>query len=116
LLIALGISMLSTASIFLNPRMYNHLPVSFFARTIGFLVLEIVLLVCLWQRQAWARIALVLVLVLVWGIGNLLMSMLRIGASFAFLSLAVPILVDGLRVGAVYLLFRPNSNAWYGKR
>jgi hypothetical protein len=111
LLIALGLSLLSTASIFLNPRMYNHLPVSFFARTIGFLVLEIVLLVCIWQRQAWARIA----LVLVWGIGNLLMSILRIGASFAFVSLAVPILVDGLRVGAVYLLFRPNSNAWYGK-
>jgi hypothetical protein len=70
-------------------------------------------LVCIWQRQAWARIA--LILVLVWGIGNLMMGMLRIGASYPFMNLFVPILVDGLRVGAVYLLFRPASNAWYRK-
>ena len=113
LVIALGFSMLSTASIFLTPSLISRLPASFYARTIGFLVLEIVFLVCIWQRQAWARVG--LVLVLVWGIGNLMMSMLRIGASFAFVSLAVPILVDGLRLAALSLLFRPASNAWYRK-
>jgi hypothetical protein len=113
LVIALGFSVMSTASILLNPSLISRLPASFYARTIGFLVLGIVLLVCIWQRQAWARIA--LILVLVWGIGNLLVSMLRIGSSYPFMNLFVPILVDGLRVAAVYLLFRPASNAWFRK-
>ena len=113
LVIALGISLLSTASILVNPSLISRLPASFYARTIGFLVLEIVLLVCIWQRQSWARIG--LALVVVWGIGNLMMSMLRMGASYPFWNLFVPILLDGMRVWAVYLLFRPASNAWYRK-
>jgi len=114
LVIALGISLLSTTSLLLNPGLIGRLPAWFYARTIGFLVLEIVLLVCIWQRQGWARIG--LALVLVWGIGSLMMSMLRMGASYPFVNLFVPILVDGLRIGAVYLLFKPASNAWYRKQ
>ena len=113
LALALGISLLSTAGIFFTPSLISRLPAMFYATTIGFLILEIVLLICIWQRQGWARIA--LALVLVWGIGNLMMSMLRMGASYPFWTLLTPILVDGLRVGAVYLLFRPASNAWYRK-
>jgi hypothetical protein len=112
LLIALGISMLSVAGYVLRPGVYSRLPASYIARTIGFLGLEIVLLVCIWQRQAWARIG--LALALVWAIGNLSITILRIGGSVAFAStFLVSILVAGLRVWALYLLFRPESNGWY---
>jgi hypothetical protein len=114
LLIALGMSMLSVAGYMLRPGVFSRLPASYFARSIGFQVLEIVLLVCIWQRQAWARIG--LALALVWAIGNLLITILRVGGSVAFAStFLVSILVAGLRVWALYLLFKPESNRWYRK-
>ena len=106
LLISSGISLLSFGVLFRVPGLLTRFPASFF--------FGLVFVIGIWQRQAWARIA--TVLLLVWGIANLLISIPRIGGSVAFApSLFVPILVDVLRVCAVYLLFKPESNAWYRK-
>jgi hypothetical protein len=78
------------------------------------LILWIVLMICVWQRQAWARIA--IALLLFWGITNLMTTGLRMGGSMASAaSLAFPLLIAIMRACAVYLLFRPDSNAWFKK-
>jgi hypothetical protein len=106
LLISSGISLLSFGVLFRVPSLLTRFPASFF--------FGLVFVIGIWQRQAWARIA--TVLLLVWGIANLLISILRIGGSVAFASsLFVPLLVNGLRVWAVYLLFKPESNTWLRK-
>jgi hypothetical protein len=106
LLISCLISMLSLAPALLR------LPPMFLVRTVTLLAAWIVLTILIWQRQAWARIA-ILVLI-VWAVGNLLITSLRIGESgtLAF-SLAFPLLIDALRIAAAYLLFKPESSTWF---
>jgi hypothetical protein len=107
LLISCLIGLLSLASIFLTARM----PALFLMRSVGFWVLWIVLTILVWQRQGWARI--VILLFIAWSVGNLLISMLRIGASGILFTLVFALLVDALRGYAAYLLFKPESNAWF---
>lgn len=83
----------------------------FLVRSIGFLVLWIVLTTLVWQRQTWARIA--IVLLVAWSLGNLMLTGLHV--SLAVFALAVPLLIDTMRIVAALLLFRPQSNAWFKK-
>jgi Na+/proline symporter len=114
LLIAWGIGLLSLSGLFVQPGLIARLPAYFFARTIALAILWIVLTILIWNRQGWARIG--IVLVLVWSIGTLLFNLLRMPGGVAMaVSLAVPVVVDVLRICAVYLLTKPESNKWYSK-
>lgn len=112
LLICCAISIVSVANFVLK---YHRAGTSqYLVRSIGFDVLWILFVVGLWQRQNWARFA-VLVLV-AWGLGNLALSMIRLSSStFAVFAFAIPIVVAGLHLLAAYLIFRPDSNAWFKK-
>jgi hypothetical protein len=115
LLISWGLGLLSFAILFQSASLITHLPVYYFARTAGFSVLGIVLIVCIWLRQAWARIG--MVLFVGWGILTLLIAIQRVpGSSTAMAGLAFPLLVAALRLGGIYFLFKPDSNAWFSKR
>jgi hypothetical protein len=73
-----------------------------------------VLPICIWARQNWARFA--VVVFLVWAIGNLSFTILRYAGSSAIsLTLAIPLLTDAIRVWAAVLLFKPESTAWFKK-
>jgi hypothetical protein len=112
LLITCAISLVSIANLFLIRRAVAS-PV-FLTRSVGLTILMILLVIGLWQRQGWARIA-ILVLI-VWGIGNLAFSMIRVAASnVAVWTFAIPLAIAALRLCAVYLMFRPESNAWFKK-
>jgi hypothetical protein len=114
LLIAWGIGLLSLSGLFVQPGLIARLPAYFFARTITLAILWIVLTILIWNRQGWARIG--IVLVLVWNIGTLLFNILHMRDLAAIaISLAVPVVVDVLRICAIYLLTKPESNAWYRK-
>ncbi len=112
LLICCAISIFSVANFLLK---YHRFSTSqYLVRSIGFDVLWIMFVIGLWQRQNWARFA-VLALV-AWGVGNLAFSMIRLSSSsLAIFTFALPILVAVLHVLAGYLLFRPDSNAWFKK-
>ena len=112
LLITCAISLVSTANLFLiHPAAAS--PV-FLTRSIGLTILMILLVIGLWQRQGWARFA-ILVLI-VWGIGNLAFTMIRVAASnVAVWTFAIPLAIAALRLCALYLMFRPESNAWFKK-
>jgi len=114
LMIAWGIGLLSLSGLFVQPGLIARLPAYFFVRTFALAILWIILTILIWNRQGWARIG--IVLVLVWSIGTLVFNMLRIsGSATMAISLAVPVVVDILRISAVYLLTKPESNAWYQK-
>jgi hypothetical protein len=70
----------------------------------------ILLVIGLWQRQGWARFA--ILLLIVWGLGTLIFTMIRVGVLWTF---AIPLAIAALRLCAVYLFFRPESNAWFKK-
>jgi len=108
LLITCAISLVSIANLLLtHPTAASPI---FLTRSIGLTTLMILLVIALWQRQGWARIA-ILVLI-VWGLGTLIFSMIRVPALW---TLAIPIATAALRLCAVYLFFRPESNAWFKK-
>jgi hypothetical protein len=108
LLISCLISLLSVATIFIRP---SRIPSLFLARTIGLWLLWVGLTILVWQRQGWARIA--ILLLLAWSLANLMLTTLRF--SVAVFALAMPFLMDALRIGAAFLLFKPESNAWFKK-
>ena len=112
LLIAWGLGLLSFGILFQSASLTSRLPAFYFLRTAGFSVLGFMLIVCIWMRQAWARIG--MVLFAGWGILNLLITIQRIPGS-AMAGLAMPLLVAALRLGGIYFLFRPDSNAWFRK-
>jgi uncharacterized paraquat-inducible protein A len=115
LLISWGLGLLSFSILFQSASLTARLPAFYFLRTAGFSVIGIVLIVCIWLRQVWARIA--MVLFVGWGILTLLIAMQRIsGSAMAMAGLAVPLLVAALRLGGIYFLFKPDSNAWFSKR
>jgi hypothetical protein len=111
LLISCLISLMSLASIFVMPNMLSRMPAILLGRTIGLWILWIVLTILVWQRQAWARIA--ILLLLAWSLMNLMLTGLRF--STAIFALVVPLLIDALRIAAAFLLFKPESNAWFKK-
>jgi hypothetical protein len=83
------------------------------AQTAVFSLLWIVFILFLWQRQGWARIA--IVALVVFAVGNIALSTLRIGSALLGWRWALALGEDFLRICAVYFLFRPESNAWFKK-
>jgi len=109
-LISCAISIVSVVNIVLTyPRAATP---QFLTRSIGFDILWILFVVGLWQRQNWARFA--LLVFIAWGLGTLALNIMRVasssGAVFAF---AIPLSMAALRLVAAYLMFRPDSNAWF---
>lgn len=114
LLVSEALVFLMFASLTASPGMISRLPGLFLLRTFGFFVIAIVLIVCLWQRQGWARIA--MALFVLWGVANLAISIMWTSRSVGIApSFLVAGLADVLRLCALYLLFKPESNAWYRK-
>jgi hypothetical protein len=114
LFIAWGVNFLSLAGFLLNPSVFTRMSVLIPLRMVGFSLLWMVLPICVWARQNWARFA--VVVFLVWAIGNLAFTLLRYAGSSAIsLTLAIPLLTDAIRVWAAVLLFKPESTAWFKK-
>jgi hypothetical protein len=110
LLIAFGIGLLGDLALISTSR----LPSTFFLRALMYLALDIALIAGVWKRQAWARI--VLAVLLVWVVGNLSVTLIRFGGALSFAwSLGFTVLCEVLRAVAIFLLFRPDSNAWFKK-
>ena len=109
-LLAMVIGLFSYYRLVLNPTMYSRLPFSFFLRFFGFLGVDIVLIICLWKRQAWARIG--LALIIAWAIYNLTTGFIRYGSRDP-ISYAFPHFLELLRIAGLVFLFKPESNAWY---
>jgi hypothetical protein len=113
LLLTSVFNLMSTANIFLTYRYRALATPVFLMRTVGLTILLILFIVGLWQRQGWARY--MVLLFLVWGIGTLGYNVIRTGGNLAMFAFAIPIAVALLRVFAIYLLFRPESNAWFNR-
>jgi hypothetical protein len=114
LLIAWGANFLSLAGFLVNPSVFTRMSVLVPLRMVGLSLLWMVLPICIWARQNWARFA--VVVFLVWAIGNLAFTIYRYaGSSTIALTLAMPLLTDALRVWAAVLLFKPESTAWFKK-
>jgi hypothetical protein len=118
LLVSVAISILALAANLLNRPM---VPYVFLIRTIGFWLVWIVLVILLWQRRAWVRIA--ILLLIAWNIGNIALTLVRLsqlprppGTSVSLdWSIFVTVALDGLRIYAAYLTFKPESTAWLKK-
>jgi hypothetical protein len=112
LTVAFVLGILSLGGLLLRPGIIPLLPMTYWIRTIGVSALWIVVLLCYWQRQGWARIG--IVLLTLWAVGNLMLALTR-NLSLAALSfsLAFALLLAILRIGAVVLMFTPASNAWF---
>jgi len=108
LLLSCLISLMSLASMLIMP---SRIPSVFLARSGGLWILWVVLTILVWQRQSWARIA--ILVLLAWSLVNLMLTGLRLSA--AIFALLVPLLIDALRIGAAFLLFKQESNAWFKK-
>ncbi|MGA3205973.1 MAG: hypothetical protein ABSF12_26050 [Bryobacteraceae bacterium] len=114
MLIAWGANFLSLAGFLVNPSVFTRMSVLVPLRMVGLSLLWMVLPICIWARQNWARFA--VVVLLVWAIGNLAFTVLRYASSSAIaLTLAMPLLTDALRIWAAILLFKPESTAWFKK-
>lgn len=83
------------------------------AQSIAVSLLWIVFILFLWQRQSWARIAIVVLIAFV--VLNLSFSILRYGGAIYGWRWTILIAEEIMRVCAAYLLFRPESNAWFKK-
>lgn len=109
LLISWAVALGSIATLFVN-----------FGARVGFItsvaaaLVWLLLILCIWQRQNWARIG-ILVLV-VWVTGNVALVFLRHGDVLLVNSgLALALVEGAMRIYATYLLFRPDSTAWFKK-
>lgn len=107
---AMVIGFLSYFRFFFNPSLYGRLPLGYFLRVFGILGIEIVLIICVWKRQAWARIG--LALMILWAIYNLTTTFIRYGSRDP-ISYAFPLFLELMRVAGLVFLFKPESNAWY---
>jgi hypothetical protein len=114
LFIAWGVNFLSLAAFLLNPSVFTRMSVLIPLRMVGLSLVWMVLPICIWARQNWARFA--VVVFLVWAIGNLAFTVSRYaGSGVIALTVATPLLTDALRVWAAVLLFKPASTAWFKK-
>jgi hypothetical protein len=83
------------------------------AQSLVLSLLWVVFILFLWQRQSWARIAIVLMIALV--VLNLSFSILRFGGAIFGWRWIIIIAEQLLRICAAFLLFRPESNGWFKK-
>jgi hypothetical protein len=111
LAVALAISLLYSARYFLDPRL--HLSAIYWGQTGAFLIVWIVLLILFWQRQGWTRIG--IALLILWNVGNLAFTLLRISALRLSAAYTAIVLIGALRLVAGYMMFKPESNAWFKK-
>jgi len=108
LAVALVISVLYSMKYFLNPSL--HLSATYWMQTGILQTVWIVLLILFLQRQAWTRIG--IALLIVWNIGNLAFTILRFSTRLSA-AFAVIFLIAALRLAAGYMMFKPESNAWF---
>ena len=109
------ISLLSSASLLPRPALLTRMPGSVLVRIVAFSIVWLALTICIWQQQQnWARFA--ILLFLAYGIAMMVFTVLRVrGFVEAAVILAVPIVVNALRIGAAAMLFRSESSAWFKK-
>jgi hypothetical protein len=109
LLIAWVIGLFSFAAILFRIGMrFSFIQSAFFS------ILWIALIIALWQRQSWARIA--VVVLIAWNVANLTMTFIRIaGMNASMWGLSIVVGESIMRVAAAILLFGPPSNAWFRK-
>jgi hypothetical protein len=74
------------------------------------LALLVVAVVSIWTRHGWGRI--LLLLILAWSFSALVSTLLKVG----LVAGPTPLLLLALRLVAVWLLFRKESNEWFGSR
>ena len=112
ILVSSGISLISFVSVlFATSGRSFGLPATFLFRSVVFLILWIAFAICIWQRQNWARFA--ILVLLAYGAGNLLLTSLRVPINWGF---ALTLIIIALRLGAIVLMFKPESNTWFNKR
>jgi hypothetical protein len=89
------------------------LPPTFYIRPIGMLVLWLICVALVWSRQGWARFG--LLALIVWGFGNLAyyFAMASARSTFSAMSVGVPLVALVVRLIAIYLSFKSESNAWF---
>jgi hypothetical protein len=115
LLIPLLLTPLSIVAIAARNRAGIGLPGFYLIQTAVFAILWIVCIAFIWQRQNWARIG--VLLLTLWSAANIMDNLTRIGPSGAALAaLIFPLVAIALRLGALYLLFKPESRAWFYSR
>lgn len=77
-------------------------------------LLWITCMICLWQRQGWARF--VVVALILWNLGSIALTLTRLsGTNLVMWSLATPAMEAIVRVVAAVMLFQPQSSAWFKK-
>jgi hypothetical protein len=114
LVVSIGISLLASAALMVRLGVQSYLSAPFFLRLLFFLALDVTFAVGVWKRQGWARI--LVAVLLLWAVGNLSVSLIRYAGSAANVSnFAFPVIGEVLRLIAVVLLFRAESNAWFKK-
>jgi hypothetical protein len=89
------------------------LPAIFLMRSAVLVILWIGLAIALWHRQNWARFG-VLALV-VYTVGNVVTTAVRFPASAMNVSFVMILVMLAIRLGAVILMFKPDSSAWLKK-
>lgn len=109
LVVAFLLSILALASFLFTPNAVSRLSPLYWFRTFGFWIAWIVLIALFWQRQSWTRIA--IAALIAWNIGNLALGLSRV-SPFA---LMMPILIAIIRVAAVFVMFKSDSNKWFKK-
>ena len=90
------------------------MPFYFFFQTAFLTLLWIGLIVLVWQRQGWARI--VILLMMLFEIGSLALNFLRFSMTNVVMwTFLFPFVIAAVRGVALYQLFRPESSAWFKK-
>lgn len=77
-------------------------------------LLWITCMICLWQRQGWARF--VVVALILWNLGSLALTLTRLsGTNLVMWTFATPAMEAIVRIVAAAMLLQPQSNAWFKK-
>ena len=113
-LVSLLTTPLSLAATFMRYQNSSYsLPPTFYIRPIGILIVWLICVALVWSRQGWARFG--LLALIVWGFGNLAYYFAKasVRSTFSMMSVGVPLVALVLRLIAIYLSFKSESNAWF---
>jgi hypothetical protein len=110
-LVACALSLLMLAV--LLARYHNYAWGFILIRTFGMIALGVLLVICIWRRQNWARI--LLALLIAYSTCTLLYSFMMVRSHTLPWTYYVALVEAGLRLVAIYLLFKPESNAWFNR-
>jgi hypothetical protein len=107
-------SALSLLTLFAILARYHNIAWGFvLIRSFGLIALGVLLVICIWRRQNWARI--VLSILITYSTCTLVYSFTVMRSRSLPWSFYVAVGEAGLRLFAAYLLFKPESNAWFKK-